>query len=51
MCRALVLTIIIEVAVALSLKVRDKKDLLNIVLVNFLTNPLVVSISVFFNLA
>ncbi len=50
MGRALFLTIIIEGFVALLLGVRDKKDFLNVALVNLLTNPLVVSISVFFNL-
>ena len=49
MVRALFLTIIIELFVALLLKVREKKDILNIVLVNILTNPIVVSVSVFFN--
>lgn len=43
----LVCTIIIEVMVAFILRVRDRKDLLNIVLVNILTNPLVVSISLY----
>jgi hypothetical protein len=39
------LTIVIEVLVALLLKVRNKKDILNIVLVNILTNPLLVSLT------
>lgn len=43
----LVCTIIIEVFVAFLLKVRDKKDLINVILVNVLTNPLVVSISLY----
>ena len=36
-------TIIIELSVALLLKVKDKLDLINILLVNILTNPLLVS--------
>ena len=47
MVRCLLLTIIIELSVALILKVRNRKDLLNIVLVNITTNPLVVSIPIF----
>ena len=39
----LILTIVVEVLVALILKVRNKLDLINIVLVNILTNPLLVS--------
>jgi len=35
-------TIIIEVLVAILCGVRDKKDILNIILVNAFTNPLVV---------
>ena len=50
MIRSLVLTIIIEVFVALILKVRNKKDLINITLANIVTNPLVVSIPVYFNI-
>lgn len=38
----LILTIIIEVIIAYFLKVRVKKDYLNIILVNILTNPIVV---------
>ncbi len=40
----LILTIAIELFVALILKVKDKIDIINIVLVNILTNPLVVSV-------
>ncbi len=40
--RCLLLTIIIEVIVALILSVKDKKDILNVVLVNVITNPIVV---------
>ena len=44
MIKCLLCTIIIEVLVALILKIRDKKDILNIVLVNIVTNPIVVSV-------
>ena len=45
---ALVLTIIIETLIAFLLfKIKDKKDLLIVMLVNVLTNPLVNSISTF----
>lgn len=40
-------TIIIEVTCALLLGIKNKKDLINVLLVNILTNPLVVSISFF----
>ena len=39
---ALLFTIIIEVLFALILKIRNKKDILNIILVNTVTNPIVV---------
>ena len=42
----LLCTIIIECLVSFILRVKSKKDYLNIILVNILTNPLVVSISV-----
>ena len=42
MAVSLILTIIIECSVAFLLKVRNKKDILNVVLVNAFTNPLVV---------
>ena len=44
MLRALVLTILIECAVAWLLGVRTKRDQTTVVLVNLLTNPLVVSL-------
>lgn len=47
---SLCLTIIIEVTISLILKVRNKKDILLIVLVNLMTNPLVVSISFITNI-
>lgn len=50
MLKCLIATIIIEIIVALIMGIRNKKDLLNIVLVNCLTNPLVTSIPVYFNI-
>ena len=44
MIRCLLSTIIIELLLALILGVRDKKDILNIILVNTMTNPLLVSL-------
>ena len=41
----LLITIIIEIFVSLIIGVRDKVDLINILLVNILTNPIVVSFS------
>ena len=46
MIRCLIYTVLIEVCVALILRIKNKKDILNIVLVNIVTNPLVVSIPV-----
>lgn len=40
----LIATILIEVTFALIFKVRDKKDLVNVVLVNIFTNPIVSSV-------
>lgn len=40
--KCLLLTIIIELVISLLLGVRDKKDILNIILVNVITNPVVV---------
>ena len=39
---SLVFTLIIELVIAKILKVKEKKDLINIVLVNIVTNPIVV---------
>ena len=44
MAVCLSLTIIIEVLIALILGVRAKKDILNVVLVNVVTNPIVVTV-------
>ncbi len=46
MAICLSLTIIVEVIVGLICGIRDKKDIINVLLVNVLTNPLVVSIPV-----
>ena len=42
MVTCLLITIIIEVIFALLFKVRDKKDILNVILANIITNPVVV---------
>ena len=47
MLKCLLLTIFIEVIVGILIGIRNKKDILNIVLVNILTNPLVVSIPIY----
>jgi hypothetical protein len=48
MARCLILTIIIEVGIAIMLGYR-KKDLINILLVNIMTNPIVVTVPLYFN--
>ena len=40
--KCLLLTITIELIIALILGVRDKKDIINVILVNVITNPIVV---------
>ena len=50
MIRCLLLTIVFETSIAFLIGLR-KKDLLNVILVNIMTNPLVVSVPVYFNLA
>lgn len=47
---SLICTIIIELTFALILRIKDKRDLLNILLVNLLTNPLLNAISLFINI-
>lgn len=37
-------TIVIEISMSLLLGIRNKKDILNVILVNIMTNPLIVSI-------
>lgn len=44
MVLCLIVTIFVEVMVALILKIYNKIDILNVVLVNFFTNPLLVSL-------
>lgn len=46
----LCITIIIECIVAFILKVNELKDYFNIIIVNCMTNPLVVSVPVYFNI-
>lgn len=50
MVRCLILTIIFELFLAMILGVRNKKDIINVILVNILTNPIVVSVSTYINL-
>ena len=42
-------TIILAIILSFTFGIRSKKDFLNIVLVNILTNPLVVSLSIYIN--
>ena len=46
MVRCLLLTILIELVIALIIGIVKRKDLLNVILVNIVTNPLVVSLPV-----
>ena len=48
MVRSLLITIIVELIIAFILKYR-KKDLLNVLLVNVLTNPLLNSLAIYIN--
>ena len=50
MVKCLLITVIIEVIVGIILKVKEKKDFLNIILVNFMTNPIVVTFPVYINI-
>ena len=47
MIKCLLCTIIIECIIGYIIGIRNKKDILNIILVNILTNPIVVSIPVY----
>ena len=47
MVKCLLFTIIIEVVIGFIIGIRNKKDILNVILVNIFTNPLVTSIPVF----
>lgn len=49
MLKCLMYTIIIECVVSIIIGVRNRKDYINIILVNIMTNPLVTSIPVFMN--
>lgn len=50
MIMCLIVTIFTEVLIASILKTKNKKDFLNIMLVNTLTNPLVVTIPFYLNI-
>ncbi len=50
MIRSLILTVIIELVIALLLKIKEKKDLLNVILVNVFTNPLLNAIILYVNI-
>lgn len=50
MMTSLLGTLIVETVVAFIIGIRDKKDYINVILVNILTNPLVVSFSFAVNL-
>ena len=47
MIKCLLCTIIIEVIIGIIVGIRDKKDIVNIILVNILTNPIVVSLPIY----
>lgn len=50
MIKCLLLTIVIEILIAFIFKVRSILNYLNIILVNIVTNPIVVSIPVYINI-
>lgn len=47
MIKCLLYTILIECIIGYIIGVRDKKDILNIILVNVITNPIVVSVPIY----
>ena len=47
MCKCLILTIVIELIIALIIGIRNKKDILNVILVNVFTNPIASSLPIF----
>ena len=49
MIRSLIITLIAELSIAIILKIKNKKDILNIILVNLLTNPLLNAIIIYIN--
>ena len=48
--RCLITTIAVEVLIGIVLGIRNKVDIINMVLVNILTNPVVVTVPMYFNL-
>ena len=50
MLKCLIYTIIIEIIISLCIGIRNKKDFINIFLVNVMTNPIVTSVSVYYNI-
>ena len=50
MIKCLLLTILIELVIALLIGIVKRRDLLNVILVNVVTNPLVVSLPILFML-
>lgn len=50
MIRCLVCTVIIECIIAFIIGIRNKKDFLNVILVNCITNPIVVTVPLYFNI-
>jgi hypothetical protein len=49
MVQCVLITEAVEIIVALIIGIRQKKDLLNVFLVNIMTNPIVVSLPVYLN--
>ena len=50
MLRSLIITYLLELIGAYFLKITNKKNIINIILVNILTNPFVVSLSFYINI-
>lgn len=48
--RALIITIVLEVIIAIVIGIKNKKDILNVVLVNAITNPFVTIVPLLINL-
>ena len=49
MIRCLFITVLIESFIGFCIGIRNKKDFINIILVNCITNPIVVTVPLFFN--
>ncbi len=47
MIKCLLCTIVIESIIGIVIGIKDKKDILNVVLVNILTNPIVVTVPIY----